>query len=119
MKITRKELKRLIESAFDRRLTGPQSTGGSSSHQMFLDRETGRRYSESDQAFIDGCKSNASYITELYEAKYPVGLGKGMSLEEIRAELIEGEELTTEEVAGTIEVFEDLISVLKSMSMGE
>ena len=119
MKIKRKELKNLIESAFDRRVTGPQSSGGSSSHQMFLDREAGRRYAESDQKLIDECKSIASHVTSLYEAKYPVGRGKGMTLEEIRVELVEIEELTSEEIAGTIEVFEDLLSVLRSMSMGE
>ena len=118
MKITKKELKKLIESAFDRRVTGPQSSGGPSSHQMFLDREEGRSYSESDQKFIDECKTWASYIAELYEAKYPVGRGEGKSLEEIRVELVE-EEISAEEIAGTIEVFEDLIGVLRSMSMGE
>jgi len=48
MKLTRSELKKLIESVFDRRVTGPQSSGGPSSHQMFLDREEGRNYAESD-----------------------------------------------------------------------
>ena len=119
MKLTRSELKKLIESAFDRRVTGPQSSGGPSSHQMFLDREEGRRYAESDQKFIDDCKSTAAYVMGLYEPKFPVGRGEGMTLEEIQVELIEEEGMSAEEIAGVIGVFEDLIGVLRSMSMGE
>lgn len=119
MKITKNELRKLIESAFDRRVTGPQSSGGPSSHQMFLDREEGRRYRESDQKFDDDCKKTAAYVVGLYEPKYPIGRGEGMSLEELRAELIEEEGMTAEEIAGVIGVFEDLIGVLRSMSMGE
>ena len=120
MAMTRKELRRLIESAFDRRLTGPEERGGGpSAHQMRLDRAAGRRYAESDQKLIDDCKSHASYITSLYEPKFPAGGGEGMTLEEIRAELLEEGEFGPDEIAGTARVLEELAGLLRSMSSGE
>ena len=111
MKLTKRQLKRIIkeaevkllrESAFDRRVTGVFSNGdGRSSHQQFLDRENEKRYRKSPEYYEKKMKEYSVDLLEIF-----------IEQDEEEFEYYK-DILGTDDVDMIVEIYEELIQKLR------